>query len=365
MSKPKRIYRPEYDFFFWPYEEQTQMKHRVLASYFNVWATKLGKYSKVNFFDCHGGCGAYWSNGTPSWGSPILVAQKAAKLNKNLGREINILVSENNPENFQNLRAVIDSLNLELPPRIAEVAFEDAVKDPSFIKLYSDYPSLFFIDPFGYNLDFSVLEQIMSVSKNELLINFMFDYINRFISSPDESQKFDRLFGCGDWRDAIPLSGFERERKIVEIFKRQLKKFSKYVFPYRISVYDKNRTYYYIFHATDHIDGCNIMKSCFASYNHGKVEYLGNRSNAITLFDLEVVKNKEIENYLIRRFHGASISFSQIVHAIIEDTFYLEKDIRTALKEMRREKKITVQPVTSKRDGLGGKDIVIFAEGIT
>lgn len=362
MSKPKKIFIPGYDFFFWPYEEQTHMKHKVLASYFEIWATKLGKYTDVIFFDCHGGCGAYLSNDNPSWGSSILVSQKATELNKKHERKIRILVSEKDPKNYENLKAVISSLCLQNPPKIVNMAFEKVIYNPYVVKLYSHYPTLFFVDPFGYSLDFSVLKRAMGFPKNELLINFMFDYINRFISVPEESPKFDKLFGCDNWREAIQLSGFEREKKLVEVFRNQLKKFSKYVFPYRISVYDKDRTYYYLFHATNHPDGCNIMKSCFASFNNGKVEYLGNRSSVLTLFDLEEVKNMEIQNYLLDRFHGASMTFSQIVETIIDDTFYLEKDIRSALRALQREKKIEVQPVTSKRNGIAGDDIVKFGE---
>jgi len=366
MAKPQQHRFKGYDFFFWPYEEQTKMKHKVLAEYFKVWATKLGKYNTINFFDCHGGCGAYLEGGAVSWGSSILVANEAQKLCESLSRnlgDISIYVAENDNANCTNLKKVIDHCNLACKPTVENMAFEEMVIRDDYKAIYAKNPSLFFIDPFGYSLNFSILEQIMHYPKNELLINFMFDYINRFISLPEQASNFDRLFGCSDWRDAISLDGLEREKKLVEIFKRQLKRIAKFVFPYKLSFYDKDRTYYYIFHATDHLDGCSIMKSCFASLNNGKVEYLGNRSDRLTLFDLDDFKINDFKDYLLKRFAGQSLTFTGVKERVIEDTMYLEKEIRKALLELKAENKIRTKPVTSKTErGLSGEDVIIFTE---
>ena len=46
---------------------------------------------------------------------------------------------------------------------------------------------------------------------------------------------------------------------------------------------------------------------------------------------------------------------------IIDETFYLEKDIRNTLKAMRKEGKIKTVKVTSQTErGLGGDDVIIF-----
>lgn len=364
MAKPQEIQKAGYEFFFWPYEEQTKMKHKVLTEYSKIWITKLGKYNTVNFFDCYGGCGAYWENDNPAWGSSILIAKESQKICESLNRDIrkvNIFVSENDRSNFINLKKVIEFCNLSCKPRLAEMAFEDMIMKDGCIALYAEHPSLFFIDPFGYSLDYSLLEQIMKYPKNELLINFMFDYINRFISFPEQADRFDKLFGCSDWRGAVSLTGLEREKKIVSIFKRQLKQFAKYVFAYKLSFFDKDRTYYYIFHATDHLEGCSIMKSCFASLNNGKVEYLGNRSDVLTLFDLSDFKLNEVKDYLINKFAGMCLTFKDIIDQTVDDTLYLEKDIRAALKDLKSDHVIQTKPVTSQTErGLNGEDVITF-----
>lgn len=83
MAKPTKIMVEGKDFFAWPYEKQTQIKHRVLSSYAKIWLSKLGQYKNTIFFDCHGGCGAYiYSNNTIGYGSSILVNKLAQSINK-------------------------------------------------------------------------------------------------------------------------------------------------------------------------------------------------------------------------------------------------------------------------------------------
>ena len=48
--KPQPIYLPNKNYFAWPYEEQTQIKHRVLEAYSKVYMSKLG--GKHRYFIC-------------------------------------------------------------------------------------------------------------------------------------------------------------------------------------------------------------------------------------------------------------------------------------------------------------------------
>ena len=73
-GKIKRILYQDLDFFLWPYEEQTKIKHFVFKEYFNVWVKKLGKFHNLNYIDGFGGCGAYCdlTSNEIYFGSPIL-----------------------------------------------------------------------------------------------------------------------------------------------------------------------------------------------------------------------------------------------------------------------------------------------------
>ena len=360
MSKPEKLWVDGKDFFHWKYEQQTEMKHKVVAEYFRVWATMLGQYNKAMFFDCFGGCGAYLdSNGDTRYGSPFIMAIEAQELKNNLGRNIEIYATEPDKDNFENLQKVAESLkdSLSVMPQLGNMTFEKLMGYKWTQDKYRDnYTSaLFLLDPFGFSLAFKDIEDIMKYPKNEMIINFMFDYISRFIGKDDPALEatYTSFFGTEEWRDAIPLSGEEREKKLVDIYKRQLKKNAKYVFPFKLSFPDKDRTYYYLFHVTNNRDGCSIMKSAFASKNLGRVEYLGKKEDILTLFDMTAMKVTDIRSLLQNKYSGQEKSFDDIIDEIIDDTPYLEKDVRAAIKAMEKDSEVKVTRVTSKPKGKG------------
>jgi len=62
----------------------------------------------------------------------------------------------------------------------------------------------------------------------------------------------NELFGCEDWKELKPLTGYQREQRIVDVYRTKLKEIADFVFPYRICFPDKKRTYYYLFHLSKH-----------------------------------------------------------------------------------------------------------------
>lgn len=363
MSKPTKRTLPGKEYFLWDYELQTKMKHQVLVEYMKNWSKILSANNSVYYYDCFGGCGAYLDeDGTEKFGSPFLITDIADELTEKYGKKMYVLVSEPDKDNYDNLvkiRAVRNSPSSN--PRLANQTFEGIIHNSKIIELYRKYPSFFFIDPFGFSLKIEDVIDIMRYRRNEILINFMFDYINRFINYESCDARFDELFGCKDWRQARVLSGEQRESFIIGLYRRQLKKFSKYVFCFRMSYPDRDRTYYYLIHATNNQKGSSIMKSAFASQNYGRVEYLGYKQNVLTLYDLKDFRVGELEKYLTEHYSGRKVTYNAIVDEIIDETFYLEKDIRDTLKSMRSEGKIKTTKVTSKTDkGLGGNDIIVF-----
>ena len=363
MSKPTKRTFPDKEYFLWDYEMQTKVKHRVLVEYMKSWAKILSANSSVFYFDCFGGCGAYLDeDGTEKFGSPFLITDIADKLKEQKGKSMYVLVSEPDKDNYDNLKKIrAIRYSPSGNPRLANRSFEEIIHNDWTKEQYKRYPSFFLIDPFGFSLKMKDLVDIMQYSQNEIFINFMFDFINRFISDEACATRFDELFGCQDWRQARMLSCEKREEFIIGLYRKQLKKFAKYVFAFRMSYPDRDRTYYYLIHVANNQKGCSIMKSAFASQNYGRVEYLGYKQNLLTLYDLKEFRDGELERYLIKQYAGRQLTFTHLVEEIIDETFYLEKDIRNTLKAMRKEGKIKTVKVTSQTErGLGGDDVIIF-----
>lgn len=366
--KPKNITLPDKDYFAWHYEEQTKIKHKILEAYSKVYMSKLGKNKDTLFVDCHGGCGAYIDDkNNLSYGSSIRVYQACEQVFSKRQTKNYIAISERSKKYCDNLLKVLQDLKVK-NAKVYNADYNDVLNDKKLVTFYQSHPTLFFIDPFGYyDTPMCQMRKLMNSHGNEILINFMFDFLNRGISvqSIDQDQ-LTSFFGTDEWRNAQRLSGLERESYLVDLYKKKLKETTNanYVFAYRLCYPNKNQTYYYLIHVTNHFDGISLMKSCFASINNGRVEYLGRHNNNLSLFDMDFFKQNEISNLLKNKYTGRNITFQMILEDIIEDTAILEKDLRATLKAMEANGEISVVRVTSKTlNGLSGNDEIHFHGG--
>ena len=362
-KNPEEIYVDGTPFFSWRYEEQTAAKHKVLFKYIDCWIKILGKYNKLNYFDCYSGCGSYTKTRHDLYfGSPIEVSRIANQNLKNLGRQVKIIAIEKDKRIIDNLEKVIEYCKLETKPVLINDDFD------SYINLLFETkkilaPSFFFIDPFGYSLSIKTIERMMNNQKSEIFINFMYNDINRFIGKPEQENTMNRLFGCSEWRNAISLSSKIRENFIVGLFIKQVKLFSKYAYPYRITFPNKQRTYYYLIHLSNNLKGSSIMKSAFCNLNSGRVEYLGHIGSNLTIFDMTEYKINDIISYFNNDFwSNNSFTYNKIIDLSIDSTPYTESEIKKALKALEASRKIDVTRVTSKKTGMNGEDIICFME---
>ncbi len=367
MEKKGNIYRDGYDFFFWEYEPQTKIKHFVFQEYFNKWVQILGKGYGLNYFDCYAGCGAYVEGDQIYYGSPILAAEVIAKNEDKLGRKVNLVLIEQNQDNVDNIRKVLVFRRIKIEPIVIQGDF-----DASINKILDEHkdnlkPTFFFIDPFGFSIKYGTLKRIMGINKSEIFLNFMFTQINRFLDEGKIEGRLNELFGCTDWKGLSDLSGQKRELGIIDLYKDQLKKIAKFVYPYPLSFPDKERTYYYLFHLTNHSLGCSIMKSAFAKFCDGHPEYRGPRQGEMTLFDLPEMKSDEIETFIMKQYKGQQKKYGNVRDEMIDSTVFLEKDIKEALKTMDNSK-IGIQrnpeltKTGRKRSSIEENDVINFGE---
>lgn len=364
MAKPKKIPIAGKDYFGWYYEEQTKIKHRVLGSYAKIWISKLGKYNDTMFFDCHAGCGAYIDQETSevTYGSSFLVEEVAHDINSKRMSKHFICACETDRSHHDNFKKVIADIGKKTIS-LKNDDFQNVLDDPRVKRYYSNHPTLFFVDPFGYTMKMSSIAKMMVNRKNEVLINFMFDFINRFLSVTDPNI-LDEFFGSTDWRDACSMNLTEREKYLVDLFKQNLKKATnaKYVYAYRLCYADKDQTYYYLVHATNNIQGITYMKDSFASVNNGRVEYLGKYQDSVSLFDLADFKSSDFTARALKPFASQTQSFDYIWSKVADTVPYTSKDLSEALTKLQMEGKIRISRVSSKRGQYKEHDLITFGD---
>jgi len=153
--------------------------------------------------------------------------------------------------------------------------------------------ALFFVDPTGWTgYGLSKIAPIVCRPKSEVLINFMFDHINRFLKpNIDEAvaRSFDELFGNNSWRGQIS-EGPGREYSIVDYYKRSLTKTGGYQFcaNTRILKPTQDRTYFHLIYATHHPKGLRTFKEVDAKM---QPEQLQVRKEAI--YEKDVSRTKQ------------------------------------------------------------------------
>lgn len=369
-GKVGKIHSKKHQFFFWPYEDQTKIKHLALNAYFKPWSTILSAFGNINYYDGFCGCGAYVELQTKEigYGSPVLAISSMVENNTN--NKCKFFISDKEQSHIDNIKKVLKYNNIYNHNNIFIEQGDFDIKINAFLDKLEKHPipTFFLIDPYGIkDVKYSTLKRIMKIPKTEILLNFMYNYLNRFLTQENSAQGISELYGCDDWKNIRDLKEQQKEEALVELFRNQLKEFSKFVYQYRLSFQDQNKTYYYLFHLTNHYKGCSIMKDSFASVNFGNVEFLGpNQPNPaqLCLIDQTELKQDVIKNDLFNKYKGKKVIFEDILQEYIDNSPFLERQIKKAIEAMEEEflkiERIGTNSKGVRKKGLKPNDKITF-----
>ena len=241
--------------------EQTYLKHYFLERYLEHVAYHIG-YSNNDFVyvDCFSGP---WKSTDEKFEdtSFMIALQELRKVREGLGAHgryprIRCLFIEKDLMAFRELERATQGL-----PRVEVQAihgeFEQVI--PEILRFIGQSFALIFIDPTGmtgFGLD--QIRSLLQHRPGEVIVNFMFDFINRFPTHPNPqiTARYNQLFGGPGWEDAIRQSP-HRERTIIELYCERLRAAGN--FPHvtytRIVKPSAERTYFYLVYGTRHVRG--------------------------------------------------------------------------------------------------------------
>jgi three-Cys-motif partner protein len=250
--------------------EQTKAKHFILKSYLQALAFKVLTFSDITYID---GFSGPWETKTNNFSdssfmiaiSALKDAQKKIFERKGVRRRIRCFFSENNAEAFVQLERAVAPFHT--PAEGFEIKtyhgkFEDAVDiAQSFIG--NSFP-LIFIDPTGwtgYPLD--KIKSLFSRDKCEVLINFMYEFINRFAYSGDKDivASMAPILGGPDWPNRLEPS-LQRGLAVERLFRETLKAAGgfKYVISTKIDKSTADRPHFFITYGTKSADGLKTFR---------------------------------------------------------------------------------------------------------
>ena len=304
-----------------------------------------GQFPKILYIDGFAGPGVY-AGGED--GSPIIALKAALAAKIPSATQVRFFFVEKDKERAECLQELVQGLQLpknfkvKLEPGITfEEGFNRLLALPSFAGKLP--PTFAFIDPFGWAVPFEIVNTIMDTPKCEVLVNFMYEEINRFLGHPDAAQQanFDRFFGTTEWRRCVPIEVARvRARCLHDLYMGQLRAAAsvKYVRSFQMRN-DKDVLDYYLFYGTNSPKGLSKMKDAMWKVDDsGEFRFSdATDPNQFVLFEREPPTDR-LRALIKDHFAGRSVAFAEVNDWVLTETAFREAHVKGALKSLETAK---------------------------
>lgn len=331
----------------WELAAHTAAKLEILGAYLRAWFPIISRgrnFEGIIYTDGFAGPGCYKGGED---GSPI-VALKAA-LGALSGRtdmpcEFHFVERDRatvaaliaNVEHFKQHRAVPSNFKIFVH---AGMTFEEAYRQHIRARLQAHprAPAFALVDPFGWTgIPMSILGELVRRPSTEILVNFMFEEINRFLFHPDQVANFDALFACADWRHGNDLRGLARKQFIHDLYRDQLRHAAgaRYVRSFEMRN-DRNVCDYFLYFATNNRLGLEKMKEAMWKVDPAGGFTFSDATNLdqAVLFQAEPDR-RELRRLIAGRFAARRATVNQVENFVVEDTPFHGGHYRKVLAAM-------------------------------
>lgn len=340
-------------------DDHTRAKHEILRRYLEAWLPIMTSYNgRIIYLDGFAGPGEYNKGES---GSPIIAIDTFLNHIHSPIRtkEVLFFFIEQDHARCEHLRQLLARREL---PQTASYEIEEGLFDETMTELLAQLesqqlrlaPTFAFIDPFGYShTPMSTIKKLMSHPRCEVLITFMYEEINRFLTaeySTKETQ-YNALFGTQDWR-RIAQTAFtaqDRRDQLHNLYQDQLRKVAEIRYIRSFCMRNKrNRTDYFLFFGTNNLLGMKRMKESMWKVDPTGTYEFSDNTNPHQLLLFSQPDYSFLQRMLSDHFKGQSVSVEEVGEYVIAETpFYKFKT--EALKSMEASRQILVTSTDSKR----------------
>jgi three-Cys-motif partner protein len=247
--------------------EQAFVKHSFLDRYLGSLFNKIASSRPIIAY-IDGFAGPWTSSNDlfedTSFGLALRQLKGAKQQAKQPVRAIAHLV-EKDPSAFAELQKVVSLFpEIEVVPHNGD--FHDVL--PAILKaIPSEAFTFSLLDPKGFSLDLHRISPLISRPQSEVVINLMYDFINRFIEHPNPriAETLDRTIPGPNWREAIrnaPDVPAAREAIVTGTFSEALKSIGKFRHAptLRIRRPGQERTLYHLVYGTRSPAGLAVFR---------------------------------------------------------------------------------------------------------
>lgn len=185
--------------------EQTFIKHVILRRYLETVARHI-LWSQPEFVFIDGFSGPWSSTSRAyrdiSFGIAMRILRQVRddlQANHNRTRRLRCIFVERSARAFARLSAAVQDAPY-IEARAIHARFEDSVSE--VLGLLRSAFALISIDPTGWSFDLRKLGPLLRYRPSEVIVNFMFEHINRFLDDqrPEIRASYSLPFGDPNWR---------------------------------------------------------------------------------------------------------------------------------------------------------------------
>jgi len=301
-------------------ETQTVSKHNIFENYLEPWAKIITspKWMWVKdayYVDAFAGTGKY-DKGEP--GSPVIAANILTKYQKRTCN-LHCICIERDPSRYKSLESSLRQFEAKLDIEKHNSEFLGCID--KILEKVGESPAFFFIDPEGFaGMDFEKIEAILNLPHKEVLINFQYNAIQRWLTAPKVEDTITKLFGTPDYKKA------KNELQVIELYKKQIRQKGAFVWYFQNKFPKRNRTFYYLVYATKNLTGFKIMKDVMFSEQCKR--YF--EPNLFATVDFQSFQ-EQLRNRYNAKEH---IEYNEVLSFVLQETDYLAKDLNKALKNI-------------------------------
>lgn len=316
----------------WKIDPHTEAKHAILKKYLNAWLPIITRWNgRVLYIDGFAGPGEYIGG---KKGSPIIAIQSVMEHKASLQAEIIMLFIESDKNRCDFLRSKIQRIEVPSNIRIKCECTKFDEKLTTILDIIDAQktnlaPAFVFVDPFGFTgFPFSLIKRLMQNKKCEVLITFMYEEINRFISDKRLWDTLKNTFGTDRWKEVIDIKDPKQRRNTLHnIYRNQLEQNAEIKYVRSFEMINKaNKTDYFLFFGSNSITGLKKIKEAM-----WKVDEFGSfQFSDATYNPLQPMLFKKEPNYfllkglILKEFKDKIVSVRELEDFILIKTSFRE-----------------------------------------
>ena len=222
--------------------------------------------------------------------------------------------------------------------------FKNVAEQISTVAQGRSAPMLAFIDPFGWSgVPMSTIRELLSSRKCEVLFNFMYDSVNRFVADEEltVAHHFTELFGTDgtERHQASKLATQARKSFLRDLYVNQLREVGgfRFVKPFEVINQTRGRTAYFLVFGTRNAIGFDRMKGAMWRVDPvSGSRYSGEQDGQLSLFALEP-DLAPLKAALLDRFTGATVGVKKLEQFVVEETDYTTVHYKRVLRDLEDE----------------------------